>query len=844
MGASDAGAMKTWAHFSLLAATAWVSLTTSVAVHPQSYIVTDLGPGTANDINNYGQVVGQTDNGEAFVWGAGTLTILPSLVTGGWAEALAINNYGRIVGWSETSYGFAHDHGVLWEGGTAHDLGTLSGGYGHSSYASAINNAGLIVGYSDFRDQFGNNPRDRACVSDNGSTWVSLGTLPGASTYSSHAWAINESGVIGGESRDANFKELPCLWPDGTASSIQALSLPVGFQAAGWVNGLNDNADAVGAVESTSSQRRAVLWPSDQSPVNLGTLPGGDVSFAMDINNLGQVVGSSGYDYRAFIWEDGQMRDLNDRIAANSGWTLRFANSINDAGQIVGAGTLSGERHAFLLSPVKLIDAQAFQPSLDENGAPFLATPVTNRVESFFERVGSLTDGASLVVVQIGVPGMDLTGWTVSLVDPDNPSYGAAELGSLWNGDESSLPPLPATLSDPGTITATLGTDETAIFYRAAPSWAFGKETKEHDIEIQIFDSGNNLAAAVPFTLHKPPLVLVHGGLGDPNRWDNFEGILTNVGIVADSSTRADYSSISFSGLDVIYTAVPIAISNKISQLRSQDRVAATRLDVVAHSFGGVAVRWYMTPASERPTGQRVDESVQPLESGVFPLRFKTTPIHDDAQMEFRRADNFGVGDVRRLITLGTPHRGMTLWMTAIKFFNRAMEHKLERKRVEGMTGITLLEMKWNFRLIPLEEPGNPIDDQGMLMLDLAAFGLNGVGPVSRVLDGLPPVQVAYAPVEGVALDRRLDGDDLLALLFRFYTRFVTGGLPPPADTLLSNSDGIVPAASARNLNPVVSALRLEGINHIQLGNHRFDIAQGQLMEVLVGADEDLYYQP
>lgn len=212
--------------------------------------------------------------------------------------------------------------------------------------------------------------------------------------------------MIGGESRDANFQELPCLWPDGTASSIQALTLPAGYQMAGWVSGLNDSNDAVGAAQSSSYGTRAVLWPYGQSPVNLGTLPGGGESFASDINNVGQVVGSSGYDYRACMWRDGQIYDLNVLIAANSGWVLKFANAINDAGQIVGSGDLNGERHAFLLSPVKLVDAQGFQPSLDQNGAPYLAVPITNRVDASFERVGSLTDGASLVVVQVCMPGM------------------------------------------------------------------------------------------------------------------------------------------------------------------------------------------------------------------------------------------------------------------------------------------------------------------------------------------------------------------------------------------------------------------------------------------------------
>jgi probable HAF family extracellular repeat protein len=45
------------------------------------------------------------------------------------------------------------------------------------------------------------------------------------------------------------------------------------------------------------------------------------------------------------------MTDLNSLIPAGSGWVLTSARGINDAGQIVGTGTISGVQHAFLLTP-------------------------------------------------------------------------------------------------------------------------------------------------------------------------------------------------------------------------------------------------------------------------------------------------------------------------------------------------------------------------------------------------------------------------------------------------------------------------------------------------------------
>jgi hypothetical protein len=51
--------------------------------------------------------------------------------------------------------------------------------------------------------------------------------------------------------------------------------------------------------------------------------------------------------------KDKVMTDLNTLIPADSGWYLQSALSIDDAGEIVGYGTINGNAHAFLAIPGK-----------------------------------------------------------------------------------------------------------------------------------------------------------------------------------------------------------------------------------------------------------------------------------------------------------------------------------------------------------------------------------------------------------------------------------------------------------------------------------------------------------
>ena len=67
---------------------------------------------------------------------------------------------------------------------------------------------------------------------------------------------------------------------------------------------------------------------------------------------MSSIPSNNGYlAYHAFVYEGGSMTDLNSLIPAGSGWVLRSATGVNDAGEIVGYGTYQGQLSGFLLTP-------------------------------------------------------------------------------------------------------------------------------------------------------------------------------------------------------------------------------------------------------------------------------------------------------------------------------------------------------------------------------------------------------------------------------------------------------------------------------------------------------------
>ncbi|MEH2419071.1 DUF3466 family protein [Nostoc sp.] len=332
-----------------------ISLTASKSALAASlYSVTDLGNLTgeaysyASDINDSGEVAINTLKG-SFFYSNGSLQKISPLPGDNQLGVTGINNLGQVVGNSVGNIG-SDNHAFIYSGGTTQSLGINGIPY-------AINDSGEVVGGTSGGGIFPKLafPYGAAFLYSNGTTTIINKNLQ--ENYV--AYGINNLsqvvGIFGSSSRaflsDNGIITNLGILPGDSYSSAQ---------------NINDSGQVVGSSGLTGvDDSRAFLYNSSTGLKNLGRLRPTDLfSAGLGINNLGQVVGYSGTNnnsfarndngLRAFLYSDNTLYDLNDLIAPGSdaGFTLTAASAINTNGQIVGRGAVNGELHAFLLTPI------------------------------------------------------------------------------------------------------------------------------------------------------------------------------------------------------------------------------------------------------------------------------------------------------------------------------------------------------------------------------------------------------------------------------------------------------------------------------------------------------------
>ena len=338
-------------------------------------------------LNNNGQIAGisATKDGSfhAFLYSGGKMTDL-----GPWYPA-SINDRGTVVGTYVDPMSYAHP--VIWHpgdtspmelptfGGTGAVVPTLLNSETFFNRAAAINNSGEVTGGSMttlpektgycspgachaflYKDSVPGRLKD-------------LGTLRGGE---SSGTAINNTGVAAGISFSTQKvpKKYKSVWGPYVSWAVlfnkgKVIKEPMPAYV-GDIWALNDHGDGAGYVTTktndSSSDPNCGYTPN--APIFIGAMwmkgkltklePVGGYADGKGtgINNDGTVVGESGYQCTyglATIWRNGKGADLNKLVSNKSTFVLRYAQAINNSGQIAALGwdPQTGQGDTFLLTP-------------------------------------------------------------------------------------------------------------------------------------------------------------------------------------------------------------------------------------------------------------------------------------------------------------------------------------------------------------------------------------------------------------------------------------------------------------------------------------------------------------
>lgn len=364
-------------------------LTASATADSFRYKLTDLGPAETGGpfyISRNGLISGSAraadGSDHATLWYKRlSLDIGTQGLGGPNSVAFGVNESAQAVGGAETAqldpsgadfcgfaaYGLSTSGLVcapfLWQRGEMTPLPTLGGNNGT---VSQINRWGIAAGEAETPEPDPDCPQKLRFkpVTWHDGTVSELPTYPGDSN--GVAYAVNDRGqVVGSSGACSDFNPAlqlslhplhPILWqPDGSPIHLGSLG-GTGYGLGNLAINLNNRGHVVGTSDLPGDvYSHAFVWTRQAGMVDLGTLPGDVRSGAVGINVSDTIVGLSldeDFNMRAFVWQDGEMHDLNTLVRTGK-WRLLAATSINDAGEIVGlaVNTKTGEPHGFLAIP-------------------------------------------------------------------------------------------------------------------------------------------------------------------------------------------------------------------------------------------------------------------------------------------------------------------------------------------------------------------------------------------------------------------------------------------------------------------------------------------------------------
>ena len=325
-----------------------------------------------------------------------------------------------------------------------------------------------------------------------------------------------------------------------------------------------------------------------------------------------QVIASGGVAPYTYTWSTG---------AHGSQATARWTN----AGQYVITCTATDSRGNQVTSPSQVVSvsgpaATASLDMLDPN--PGISGNVATTTPAILTKAPSIgglaADGATLVLLRFSSDSPGSVRFSIGGDSCNDVAPAVSDDGglSIWGADDR--------LGSVTQHTTSVGSRHQAfaVYHSPTDFWRSPSDNDRRDRPLTLraqftSDSGGTAEQCRQLSIFRPPVLLIHGIWPDKSTW--------TFPLVWDS--RFDITQVSWDGYTSIADNNGVAhrgVETVLARLRSQ-RMAATRVDVIAHSMGGLLARAWAGDAS------------------------------------FRRASNYNKGDYHSLITLNTPHLGSPL---------------------------------------------------------------------------------------------------------------------------------------------------------------------------------------
>jgi pimeloyl-ACP methyl ester carboxylesterase len=237
-------------------------------------------------------------------------------------------------------------------------------------------------------------------------------------------------------------------------------------------------------------------------------------------------------------------------------------------------------------------------------------------------RNGTIADGISKLVLI--VDSKSSLQFSINDTSPDNPTNGtlsSLKQASKDNNSSFTAKDSPHNISNGKSVVAAVYT----------PPDSFNQDTgRNRTINVKVSNTNNSASTLeIPIQLYRTPVVLIHGlWMNSDNTWvtTSFADKLTKNGFYYAFADYEEHNSETFDPCDKVFGNYGIdSIRNTVHKILGEYHhfsIAASQVDIIAHSMGGLMARGFVQ------------------------------------QPDYRVKENYMKGSTHRLITIGTPHFG------------------------------------------------------------------------------------------------------------------------------------------------------------------------------------------